>query len=128
MSDLQIGLLMLGVLVVAGVLAFNWHQERQFRRRAEQAFAGGHDDILFEHRPERSHAALPQPAAHDEVRIEPHMDAPGAAAVPSTLPQPEIDYIVELRAGETIPAEQLAQLRRTLATLGRIISYSGFDF
>jgi hypothetical protein len=46
----------------------------------------------------------------------------------SGLPQPEIDYIVEIRAGEIIPAEQLAQLRRTLATLGRIINFSGFDF
>jgi hypothetical protein len=62
------------------------------------------------------------------------MNAPGedgpAGGLPlqSGLPQPEIDYIVEIRAGEIIPAEQLTQLRRTLATLGRIINFSGFDF
>jgi hypothetical protein len=58
------------------------------------------------------------------------MDAPGAGGpgLTSGLPHPEIDYIVELRAGEMIPAAQLAQLRRTLATLGRIINFSGFDF
>jgi hypothetical protein len=134
MSDLQIGLLMLGVLVVAGVLAFNWHQERQFRRRAEQTFAGGHDDILFERRATIAPAAAPPQDPFDEVRIEPQMAAPGehglAAGSPlqSGLPQPEIDYIVEIRAGEIIPAEQLAQLRRTLGTLGRIINLSGFDF
>jgi ZipA, C-terminal FtsZ-binding domain len=130
MSDLQIGLLMLGLLVVAGVVAFNWHQERQFRRRAEQTFAGGHDDILFNGPAALAPAGVPQPAAHDEGRIEPHMDAPGAVGPGSTsgLPHPEIDYIVELRAGEMIPAAQLAQLRRTLATLGRIITFSGFDF
>jgi len=130
MSDLQIGLLMLGVLVVAGVLAFNWHQERQFRRRAEQTFAGGHDDILFDGRLSLPPAGVPQPAAHDEGRIEPHLDAPeaGRPGLTSGLPHPEIDYIVELRAGEMIPAAQLAQLRRTLATLGRIINFSGFDF
>ena len=142
MSDLQIGLLMLGVLVVAGVLAFNWYQDRQFRRRAAQTFGGGHDDILFE-RPATMApaAAAPPPDALDEVRIEPRiepriaplMDTPGehdlAGRFPlqSGLPQPEIDYIVEIRAGETIPAEQLAQLRRTLATLGRIIKLSGLD-
>ncbi len=134
MNDLQIGLLMLGVLVVAGVLAFNWYQERQFRRRAEQTFAGGHDDILFERRATIAAAAAPPPDPFDEVRIEPQMGAPGehglAAGLPlqSGLPQPEIDYIVEIRAGEIIPADQLAQLRRTLATLGRIINLSGFDF
>ena len=138
MSDLQIGLLMLGVVVVAGVLAFNWYQERQFRRRAEQTFAGGHDDILFERRATGAAAtASPQDRrdeARIEPRIEPQMDAPGedapARGLPLTtgLPQPEIDYIVEIRAGEIIPAEKLAQLRRTLATLGRIITFSGFDF
>jgi len=140
MSDLQIGLLMLGVVVVAGVLAFNWYQERQFRRRAEQTFAGGHDDILFGHRETPAAVQAPAPARDplDEVRIEPHitpqMDAPGEDApagglpLPTGLPQPEIDYIVEIRAGEFIPAEKLAQLRRTLATLGRTITFSGFDF
>jgi hypothetical protein len=138
MSDLQIGLLMLGVLVVAGVLAFNWYQERQFRRRAEQTFAGGHDDILFERGATRGATAPPSPDPLEGVRIEPRiapqMNAPGedgpAGGLPlqSGLPQPEIDYIVEIRAGEIIPAEQLTQLRRTLATLGRIINFSGFDF
>ena len=134
MSDLQIGLLMLGVLVVAGVVAFNWHQERQFRRRAEQTFAGGHDDILFERQAAVTAIASSPQDRRDEARIEPKMGAPaedspaGGLPLQSGLPQPELDYIVEIRAGEIIPAERLAQLRRTLATLGRIISFSGFDF
>ncbi len=137
MSDLQIGLLMLGVLVVAGVLAFNWYQERQFRRRAEQTFGGGHDDILFERPATVAASAAPPPDALEEVRIEPRIepqmdargehDLGGESALQSGLPQPEIDYIVEIRAGEIIPAEQLAQLRRTLATLGRIMKLSGLD-
>ncbi|MGQ0579386.1 MAG: cell division protein ZipA C-terminal FtsZ-binding domain-containing protein [Betaproteobacteria bacterium] len=136
MSDLQIGLLMLGVLVVAGVLAFNWYQERQFRRRAEQTFGGGHDDILFE-RPATVAVTEPPPDTLDEVRIEPHiapqMDAPaehdpdGELPAQSGLPQPALDYIAEIHADEVIPAEQLVQLRRTLATLGRIIKFSGLD-
>src|SRR6185436_71473 len=99
MSDLQIGLLMLGVLVVAGVLAFNWHQERQFRRRAEQAFAGGHDDILFERPAAMAATAALRPTAAEDVRIEPHMNTPADSGPPGTksfLPQPEIDYIVEI--------------------------------
>ncbi|HKQ23879.1 MAG TPA: cell division protein ZipA C-terminal FtsZ-binding domain-containing protein [Burkholderiales bacterium] len=138
MSDLQIGLLMLGVVVVAGVLGFNWYQERQFRRRAEQTFAGGHEDILFGHRTKQAPATVRAPDSLEEVRIEPHItpqiDTPGddaaAGGLPLTtgLPEPEIDYIVEIRAGEIVPSEKLAQLRRTLATLGRTITFSGLDF
>jgi len=39
MSDLQIGLLAVGALVVVGVLAYNGYQERRARRAAERAFA-----------------------------------------------------------------------------------------
>ena len=47
MSDLQISLLVVGALVVIGVYFFNWWQERQFHRRAEQAFAREHEDVLL---------------------------------------------------------------------------------
>jgi hypothetical protein len=47
MSDLQTALIAIGACVVAGVLAFNWWQERQFRRRAELAFDNEHADVLM---------------------------------------------------------------------------------
>jgi len=138
MSDLQFGLLMLGVLVVGGVLAFNWYQERQFRRRAEQTFGGKHEDILLDRQATGSAAEGSPRESFEDVRIEPRIstqvETPGengsAEELPlqTSLPQTEIDYIAELRAGEVIPAEKLAKLRRTLATLGRIINFSGFDF
>jgi len=34
MSDLQIGLLVIGTAIVAAVLLFNWIQERRFRKQA----------------------------------------------------------------------------------------------
>ena len=62
MSDLQIGLLIVGVAVVAAVLVFNWIQERRFRRQANAAFQVPVADALMRD------AAAPH-AAHE--RVEP---------------------------------------------------------
>jgi FtsZ-interacting cell division protein ZipA len=48
MSDLQIGLLVVGVFVVAGVYLFGLWQERELRRKTEQAFAHEHEDVLLQ--------------------------------------------------------------------------------
>jgi len=44
------------------------------------------------------------------------------------LPQPEVDYIVEIRAGEFVIVEHLVKLQQQLAGLGRRIIFSGFDY
>lgn len=146
MSDLQIGLGMLGVVVVASVFAFNWWQERQFRRRAEDSFASRHDDILLDQEAPAIPAAPPPPPARalaeDETqRIEPRMEPQlesvssesGVSAAPPAvldagLPRPEVDYIVEMRAGEFVVVEHLAKLQQQLVGLGRRIAFSGFDY
>jgi FtsZ-interacting cell division protein ZipA len=149
MSDLQIGLAMLGILVVAAVLAFNWWQERKFRRHGEETFSDRHADILLA-QPGMSPAAAPAPArpdAYDEPRIEPSMEprlephldsipaampaAAHASAVPmgiADVPRPEIDYIVEMRAGEFIAAEKLVRLQKSLPGLVRRISFGGLNY
>ena len=53
MSDLQIGLLGIGIAVIAIVLAYNKWQEVQFKRRAEREFRSRHSDVLFGENPER---------------------------------------------------------------------------
>jgi FtsZ-interacting cell division protein ZipA len=139
MSDLQIGLALLGALIVAGVLVFNWWQERKFRQRAAATFPGGHDDVLLQ-RPFDTAQAQGQDARDEpriESRIEPHLDAASEASSPrmpaaarfsvTDLPQPEIDYIVEIRAGEFIPVEKLARLHQGLPGLSRRISFSGLN-
>jgi hypothetical protein len=140
-SDLQIGLAMLGVLVVASVLGFNWWQERQFRRRAGDSFSGPHEDILMGAPAVPAPAARPAAPAADariEPRIEPQLE-PAAAdpAVPPrnapraethAPPQPDIDYIVEIRAGDFIAVEALDRLRHRLGTLDRRPVLGAFDY
>ena len=95
MSELQIGLLGIGALVVAGVLAYNRIQERGARREAERAFRSGHADVL-----------LDETATARAAADEPHHAPPAARAAPTAPeaaaagPDPAIDYIVEFASGQ----------------------------
>ena len=48
MSDLQISLIIIGIIVIAGVAVFNWLQQLRYRRKVQAAFDHKHDDILLE--------------------------------------------------------------------------------
>jgi hypothetical protein len=47
MSDLQLGLLVIGAVIVVAVLAYNKWQEVRYRRQAERSFGPSHEDVLF---------------------------------------------------------------------------------
>jgi FtsZ-interacting cell division protein ZipA len=67
MSDLQIALLVIGIVIVAAVLVFNWLQERRFRKQAAAAFDESVGDALMKP------AATPR---ESPGRIEPEMREP----------------------------------------------------
>lgn len=48
MSDFRLTLLVLGALVVIGMLAFNWYQERSYRKRADRALESPVEDPLLD--------------------------------------------------------------------------------
>ncbi|KZE32919.1 cell division protein ZipA C-terminal FtsZ-binding domain-containing protein [Crenobacter luteus] len=48
MSELQIGLLLLGAAVIALVYGFNLYQEWRFRKKTRASFARAHPDVLLE--------------------------------------------------------------------------------
>ena len=85
MSELQIGLLSIGVVVVAAVLVYNRMQERGARRDAERSFRSDHQDVLL----------------HEPVRAAPRPAAPAAEAA---QPDAAIDYIIEFASEQ--PAAQ----------------------
>lgn len=93
MSELQIGLLVIGVLVVAGVLAYNRIQERGAKRDAERAFRSGHVDVLLDTPVRELETALEPPRAM-------HRPMSAAPAAPVAEPDPAIDYIVEFTSGQ----------------------------
>jgi ZipA, C-terminal FtsZ-binding domain len=96
MSELQIGLLAVGVIVVAGILAYNATQERRARRAAERAFRSGHADVLMD---------------GDAVRQEPRFDAPARRVPPAeqaALPDARVDYVIELSLRQATAAAEVA--------------------
>ncbi len=106
MTELQIGLLTIGVLVVAGVLAYNRIQERGARREAERAFGSRHADVLLGQGASRQEPQLE--AARPAARAE-------AAALPAQ-PDERLDYVITLALGRppapAILQEQWAAIER----------------
>jgi hypothetical protein len=97
MSDLQIGLIAIGALVVAGVFAYNGWQERSARRAAQRAFGSGHADVLMQEGGER---------------LEPTLGATPrrtAAADKTALPDPRLDYVIELTPRQTVSTAEVAE-------------------
>ena len=94
MTDFQLGLLAVGTLAVAGVVVYNKIQERAARRRTEQAFG-----------PARADALLGGASPRREPTLEPvhrkpeHEDSDAHEA----LPDPRLDYIVELHCRQPVP-------------------------
>lgn len=119
MSDLQIALAAIGLLVVGGVYAFNLWQERKLRQRLERAFEGGHDDVLLK-------AAAPEPAAaRVEPRIEPSLGGSPVAGSAVAEPvigdgaDPVIEFAVNIELRDPAGDAALRELQSRLATCGK---------
>jgi FtsZ-interacting cell division protein ZipA len=144
MSDLQVSLLIIGLLVVGGVTAFNWFQQWRLRRRLEDAFGDKHEDVLLREEP-RGDERRRDPQIGLAQRVEPTMN-PAAVADPeparpleahlalaASLPQvpgfdPEIDFVVSVDAVEPMSAAGLAELHTRAATCGRRFRVAGYSF
>lgn len=66
MSDLQLSLIIIGAIVVAGVAIFNWLQQQRYPRKIQAAFDYDHNDILLD------------PKHSDDIpqRVEPKLNKP----------------------------------------------------
>ena len=106
MSELQLGLLGIGALVVLGVLTYNKLQEARLKRQAEEVFGSKHDDVLLGG---KSGATASQRRAGSIERIEPTLSAsPGEAATESGLLDPRIDFIARLEADKAVGGEAIS--------------------
>nr|WP_199067370.1 cell division protein ZipA C-terminal FtsZ-binding domain-containing protein [Chromobacterium sp. ASV5] len=90
MSELQIGVLILGGAVIALVFGFNIFQEWRFRKRTRQAFARPHDDVLLDV-PKNNvrdgvRADRMEPVLVDAALDDDDYDEPSAAFEPSFPP------------------------------------------
>jgi hypothetical protein len=80
MSELQIGLIAMGLIAVMAVVFFNWAQQRRYRRHAEEAFGRKHEDVLLE----------PGALGEADERIEPRL----GGEVDASLIEPDTEPVV----------------------------------
>jgi FtsZ-interacting cell division protein ZipA len=104
-SELQLGLLGIGILVVVGVLAYNKLQERKLKRQADEVFGSRHDDVLMG----SGSGAASAGAAGTGERIEPTFSEPTAKRdQPSGMLDPRIDFIALLQANKPVAGEAIS--------------------
>ncbi|OZI79417.1 cell division protein ZipA C-terminal FtsZ-binding domain-containing protein [Bordetella genomosp. 2] len=119
MSDLQIGLIALGVLLILLVLGFNWWQDRRARNRMQAHFPASEQDPLL--------GAGESRAGGESVRREPGIGMAGAAqaAEPSPdgddaeEPDPACEIVIEVNFGEPAPGADLLPYMQSLRHTGR---------
>lgn len=120
MTDLQLGLLVLGAAAVAGVVLYNRLQERAARREAQRAFGSTHADVLLDGGGGRREPVLSGGAA----MAHPERKAPPAGA----MPDERIDYVMLLRVPVGVPgAAALESWRPIEARFARRALLAGSD-
>lgn len=123
MSELQLGLLVIGVLAVVGVLVYNKLQEARLKRQSEESFASRHDDVLLGGR------TAPRRTEGSVDRIEPTLSGPpgGASAAGGTL-DAGIDYIAALQAHKAVAGEAVSTaIVDSLDRPARTASWEGYN-
>lgn len=123
MSELQLGLLGIGALVVVGVLAYNKWQEARLKRRSEEVFASRHDDVLL-----GGKDAPRRPAGLNE-RIEPTLSAPSEGPPPAGgVLDPGIDYIATLETSSAVAGEAISTaIVDSPITPAKAVSWEGYN-
>jgi len=136
-SDLQLGLLVIGLLVVAGVVVYNKWQETRLRRKAQAEFGSRHQDVLLEGggRPELSVPDLSEEInTDDEPRafsraiehtladepvetplVEPPQAAPAAAQGGPRVLEDAVDFIVSIECPTATSGADILKQAETLA-------------
>ena len=128
MSRLQLGLIVIGAIVIVAVIAYNAWVERRARRRAERAFGGGAGDALFEEgaapgeRREPTLGKIPHGGdeadtvlARAEARPLPAAEELAAAGGPDAEVSARIDTVAVILADDPVSREQLEPLESALS-------------
>ncbi|HEY9279332.1 MAG TPA: cell division protein ZipA C-terminal FtsZ-binding domain-containing protein [Eoetvoesiella sp.] len=100
MSDLQIGLISLGVLLILAVVSFNWWQDRRIRQKMQEHFPEADQDPLM--------GGVPAAATG---RREPGFGLREATAEPAADDTAEVDpaceVVIDISFAQPVPSQQL---------------------
>lgn len=132
MSDLQLGLIVIGVVVIVAVLMFNRWQERQLRQRVEDTFASideapvenaqiGAQADRIEPVIERRDADAGESGGADFSRQSGAATAQSLASA-SGVPAASIDYVCSIRSSAQIPQAALTEFLRSATAVGKRVT------
>jgi ZipA, C-terminal FtsZ-binding domain len=126
MSELQLGLLGIGVLVVIGVLIYNKLQEARLKRQTGEVFGSRQDDVLMGR---SSGDTVPERSAGPVERIEPTMSAPPAEhGEASGLLDSRIDFIATLETDRALAGESISTaIVDSLADPAKAVSWECYN-
>ncbi|MCE7913128.1 MAG: cell division protein FtsZ [Nitrosomonas sp. PRO4] len=154
MSDLQLSLIIIGAIVIAGVAIFNWLQQQRYRRKIQSAFDHEHSDILLDTQDTEDTMQRIEPKFNKTPITEsdpflqadlsgPYTEQPRATpASPianasahspssSSTPSPILDYdgntnyIVNIRSESVIPNTFIAKLLQRKFDFGKPVCWLG---
>lgn len=134
-SELQMGLIGVGVAAVVGVVAYNKWQEGRHRRRAEKAFGEAHSDVLLEpglrepaegggHDPHSAATQIVEPTHRATKQASARRGSPAELPAASEL----CDCVLRIESIEALSASKLlAAAAEAMGDIGKPLSWFGFD-
>lgn len=132
-SELQLGLMGIGVAAVVAVVAYNKWQEGRHRRRTEQAFGGKQPDVLLEpglREPEGGEAGASSDGEPDEALARPVREQSGRRGSPGDPPGSSelADCVVRVESIEALAAGRLWRAAgEAIGELGKPLRWFAFD-
>lgn len=109
MSDLQIGLVGLGIVLIIAVLVFNWWQDRRIRRRIQAQFPQTDEDPLMGGLPPTVGRREPALGEGFEVKVETTSDDDIDEV------DPLCEAVIDVVFSQAVSGAQLQDATRTLA-------------
>lgn len=110
MSDLQIGLILLGVALILVVLLFNWWQDRRVRQKMQEHFPEREQDPLM--------GGMAPSASRREPGLGIHIPDEAPQADDATEVDPATEAVIDIVFAQPVPSEQLYQAIQTLEKVG----------
>lgn len=132
MSELQIGLLGIGVAVILAVYGYSAWQQRQYRRKFGAAFKPQHEDALYQSSAAKPAELLQEPdvdAGPEQAAPVPQTEAARAGAgneLCSTLDE-ATDYIAVLSSSAPLSAAVLGPLWQQRFDFGKSVNVCGLN-
>jgi len=122
MSELQIGLLSIGILLVVAVYIYGFWQQRSYRSKCGSSYKSRHEDALY-----KSNSVAVDALLDEEGSVIDRQDSPRSAIGDEicTLLSSETDYVVSIKLKVPLSSDVLAPLWVQRFDFGKSVNACG---